>query len=246
MFSDSEFTGEVRITSGFVNQLVEKIANAIVNDKPIFESEYFSESEIAKKYHSSRTVAREAVKILTNKGLIRSRQKKGAYVLPKASWHWFDQDIIRWSLDSKDALATYRDFVELRVSIEPEAAAIVAERRSSSELDSLRKILVELESSTRGLAGCDDSMLKFNAAIVYFAGNRIFQSYRGLLGLPALNRYCNMLTSKTVQLENAREIYSAIATRNPDLTRQLVRKGFLRELRVLDQKSAASLHSSFS
>ncbi|MET9403324.1 GntR family transcriptional regulator, partial [Kitasatospora sp. NPDC002965] len=44
----------------------------------------------------SKTVLREALRVLASKGLIGSRQKRGTFVRPRADWNLLDVDLLRW------------------------------------------------------------------------------------------------------------------------------------------------------
>ncbi|WP_289076799.1 GntR family transcriptional regulator, partial [uncultured Pseudoalteromonas sp.] len=64
-----------------------------------------SEADLCVKYDVSRSATREAVKMLSAKGLISSRPKQGIRVLPESSWNMFDTDVLRWILSSKPSLS---------------------------------------------------------------------------------------------------------------------------------------------
>ena len=58
--------------------------------------------------------------------MLTARPRKGTTVQPSESWNLFDPDVLRWLLDRKFSLALLRQFNELRVAIEPAAAALAA------------------------------------------------------------------------------------------------------------------------
>ena len=75
-------------------------------------------------YDVSRSVSREAVRVLSAMGLVASRRRVGVTVLPRSSWHVFDPRLIRWRLDSEDRIAQLQSLGELRSGLEPVAAAM--------------------------------------------------------------------------------------------------------------------------
>src|SRR5215218_303648 len=92
-----------------------------------YESRRFpTEAELAVEHMVSRSVTREAVKMLTAKGLLTARPRKGTTVQPSSSWNLFDTDVLRWLLERKFSLLLLRQFSELRIAIEPAAAALAA------------------------------------------------------------------------------------------------------------------------
>lgn len=67
----------------------------------------------------SQTVLREAVKVLTAKGLLDARQKRGTFVRPRADWNLLDSDVLRWKLAAGAPHDFFADVLELRRAIEP-------------------------------------------------------------------------------------------------------------------------------
>ena len=81
----------------------------------------------------SRSVSREAVRVLESMGMVTSRRRVGVTVQPRTSWHVFDPRLIRWRLDSGDRAAQLRSLGELRSGFEPVAAGLAAERATPEQ-----------------------------------------------------------------------------------------------------------------
>ena len=96
-----------------------------------------TEAELAKQHGVSRSVTREAVKMLTAKGLLSSRPKQGTIVQPTTSWNLFDTDVLRWLLERTFSVDLLRHFNQLRVAIEPEAAALAAVYADTEEREAI-------------------------------------------------------------------------------------------------------------
>lgn len=79
-------------------------------------------------YAVSRSVAREAIRVLESMGLVASRRRVGITIQPRTRWNVFDPRVIRWRLDSDDRTEQLLSLSELRRGIEPVAAALAAER----------------------------------------------------------------------------------------------------------------------
>ncbi len=85
----------------------------------------------------SRSVSREAVRVLESMGMVTSRRRVGVTVQPRTSWHVFDPRLIRWRLDSEDRAAQLRSLGELRSGFEPVAAGLAAQRATPDQCAAL-------------------------------------------------------------------------------------------------------------
>ena len=72
----------------------------------------------------SRSVAREAIRVLESMGMVSSRRRVGITIQPAEQWNVFDPRVIRWRLDSGDRAAQLVSLSELRRGFEPAAAAL--------------------------------------------------------------------------------------------------------------------------
>ena len=104
----------------------------------------FPEAEIGKMLGVSRTVVREATKVLAAKGLLRSRPRVGTVPLPRDSWDVLDPEVLGWMLEHGPIADVIRDVSEVRMIIEPAAARLAAMRRSAEEAERLRALADEL------------------------------------------------------------------------------------------------------
>jgi DNA-binding FadR family transcriptional regulator len=102
--------------------LVESLGQAIVTGEYV-EVGFPTEGELSKQFGASRTVTREAVKMLTAKGLLSARPRHGTVVEPENEWNLLDPDVLRWMLERKFSLRLLAEFTEMRLGIEPAAAA---------------------------------------------------------------------------------------------------------------------------
>jgi DNA-binding FadR family transcriptional regulator len=99
----------------------------------------------------SRTVVREAVKVLVAKGLIVSRPKTGTHVRERRYWHMLDPDVLAWRLEAAPDDDFYMAVLELRRLIEPAVAALAATRASDEEVAELESAFARMSET----AGCD-------------------------------------------------------------------------------------------
>src|SRR6267154_348802 len=76
----------------------------------------------------SRSVAREAIRVLESMGMVASRRRVGITIQPAQNWNVFDPQLIRWRLEAGDRAAQLVSLSELRGGFEPAAAALAARR----------------------------------------------------------------------------------------------------------------------
>ena len=83
-----------------------------------------SEPELSLQFNVSRPVMREALKILSAKGLIESRPRTGTKVRPRADWNFLDPDVIGWLYEVGPERSFLDALCEVRLMFEPMAARL--------------------------------------------------------------------------------------------------------------------------
>ncbi|MDE0783682.1 MAG: FadR/GntR family transcriptional regulator [Planktomarina sp.] len=106
------------------------------------------EQELCDIVGVSRTVLREAVKTLVEKGLIETRQKAGTLVSPRSNWNLFDKDVLRWLFEHGVDEDFKMSLVELRSAIEPSVVKLAARKAGDSDLKKMEKALILMEEAT--------------------------------------------------------------------------------------------------
>lgn len=136
-----------------------------------------TESEIMRQLGVSRTVVREAISHMQAAGLVETRHGIGTFVLEPSSGGNLGID--------PNTVVTVRDLVallELRISLETEAAALAASRRSSEQLAQLRTALDSFQAQARSGGETVPSDLQFHLLVAQSSGNRYFHDILGHLG----------------------------------------------------------------
>src|SRR5580704_7502259 len=99
------------------------------------------EVEYAAQIGISRSALREAFRILAAKGLVEGRPKAGTRVTPRRQWSLLDPDLLAWQFKAEPSLKFLRDLFELRMVVEPGAAALAAARRTKKQVVAMRSAL---------------------------------------------------------------------------------------------------------
>lgn len=209
-------TGGRNLTYG----MLETLGRAIVTGQ--YDSASFpTEAALATQHAVSRSVTREAVKMLTAKGLLTARPRKGTTVQPPANWNLFDADVLRWLLERKFSLGLLRQFTELRIAIEPAAASLSAKAANDQGLDAIRAGYARMAEAE---AGNDDPLeadIAFHIAVLEASANPFYQQFRDLVttALRTSIRFTNRFKGRTASLPQHHDVLSAIERRDAEAAR---------------------------
>lgn len=133
------------------------------------------EEALAESLQVSRTALREAMKVLSAKGLIESRAGVGARVLEERFWNQLDADVLAWRCASMPTDAFIDKLAEMRQIIEPAAAAAAARRRTEAQLADIQSAYEAMDAS-RTLDEWAEADLRFHEAVLHATGNELLSS----------------------------------------------------------------------
>lgn len=138
---------------------------------------------LEKEHNVSRSVVREATRVLCSMGMLESRRRLGTVVQPEETWNLYDPQVIRWRLASSKRLHQLQELNELRGAIEPQAARLAAGRASLESGSDLVSLAARLWAAGHG--GNQDEFLrldiKFHAAVLRASGNPMFSQLNNLV-----------------------------------------------------------------
>ena len=183
--------------------------------------------DLEEMFGVSRTVVREAKKILVAKGLVESKAKVGTRVRPAADWSMFDIDVLRWHASLRQSRGFLAELFEIRLVFEPAAAAMVARRAGPADCALLDARVRALSAATTRRAFIAED-LGFHTAILGMTGNRFMHSLGDLVQttlVTVLDREVHAQTSfrSSAELEKSaaehRVIVQAIADHDPERAR---------------------------
>lgn len=155
-------------------QVAESLGLAIVGGAYGPDNPVPSEAVICEQMEVSRSAAREAVKSLAAKGLISSRARQGIRILPENEWNLFDDDVLRWMRDANPSLQLLKEFAELRLAIEPEAAMLAAQRHNPQSITQISSALEKMRLAETGLEDPLEADINFHRSILAASENRFF------------------------------------------------------------------------
>jgi DNA-binding FadR family transcriptional regulator len=154
-----------------------------------------TEAELSQKYDASRTVLREAVKMLTAKGLLSSRPRRGTWVEPETHWNLLDPEVLGWIMERKYSPALLIEFTEIRLAIEPGAAALAARVADDEGRQAIQDAISRMQAADHGDDDPLESDVAFHVAVLRATRNRFYLQLIGLtstalrFSIQTTNRY---------------------------------------------------------
>lgn len=195
------------LTFGLLDLLGRAIVAGEYKDRP-----FPVEKELATRHGVSRSVTREALKMLAAKGLLGTRPKSGTFVMPQESWNLFDADVLRWTLERPPSIALLRRFNELRAGVEPQAAALAARRADPQQRQAIRQGLERMRAAEHDEDDSLDADLAFHVAVLRATENPFFIQFRDVVAtaLRVSSRLTNRIAGHTARVEEHAAVYHAI------------------------------------
>jgi DNA-binding FadR family transcriptional regulator len=134
------------------------------------------EPALCQSFDVSRSVVREAVKALEEKGLAHARQGHGTTITPPDEWNLLDPIVLDAAVRHDDTMQILDDLVKVRVALECDMVRAAAQRMTSADLDELRRILEELESEIKTPERYIETDTQYHDLILRCSGNRLGRS----------------------------------------------------------------------
>ena len=129
------------------------------------------EGELCRRFGVSRSILREAVKMLTAKGLLGARPRQGTFVQPEEQWNLLDPDVLRWLLECKVSLDLLIEFNEIRLAVEPAAAALAARFAGEKGNAAIAEAIARMQAAERGEEDALAADIAFHIAVLHASGN---------------------------------------------------------------------------
>jgi DNA-binding FadR family transcriptional regulator len=147
-------------------------------------------------------------------------------VEPKEFWNLLDRDVLAWWSASPDSEMVLRSLQQFRRIIEPEAAALAAERRSDAEMATISEACREMATATT-LSDRTLADMRFHLAVLKAAGNELLVPLGGLID-SALRNLFMLITREAGDIHHAQTLHDnidkAIAARKPQAARRAVHR----------------------
>lgn len=139
------------------------------------------EPVLLSRFQISRTALREVVKTLAAKGLVLSKTRVGTRVLDPVNWNYFDADVLAWKVSLGMDETFRRNLAEIRRALEPQAAALAAERRTLADLVELSRCIAAMRAPGQDARSFAQADLEFHLAVGAASGNPMMRSMAALI-----------------------------------------------------------------
>lgn len=186
-----------------------------------------NEIDASEELNVSRSAYREAMRILAAKGLVESRPKTGTRVSPRARWNLLDPEVLAWFFEAEPSEDFLQGLFELRMIVEPAAAALAAQRRNEAQLEHMRQALIQMQqhglATEQGQAADRD----FHDTVLEATANAALFSLSSSIG--AAVRWTTIFKQRKRELPRDPvpdhwKVFDAIAAGRPDQARQAMEK----------------------
>ncbi|WP_055702311.1 MULTISPECIES: FadR/GntR family transcriptional regulator [Streptomyces] len=197
--------------------------------------------ELAQRFEVSRSVMREAVRVLESMHLVASRRRVGVTVLPTEEWNVYDPQVIRWRLAGADRPRQLRSLTVLRSAIEPVAAGLAARHATAEQCAELTECALGMVAHSRGhqLEGYLKHDVAFHRVILNASGNEMFARLGDVVAEVLTGRTAHQVMFEdpdppavTLHVKVAEAVREGDAARAEALTREIA-LGALEELDIL-------------
>lgn len=173
-------------------QVARALGIAIVSGMIVADQKLPAEPELLEQYHISRTVLREALKILGAKGLIASRTNVGTWVLDRSHWQLFDADVLDWHAEHGIDPALLADIFEFRLAIEPAGAALVALRATAQDRAVLGSAIATMRATIGDVRAFGEADLALHRALGRISGNMLMRGSASVIETSLMAVYAAM------------------------------------------------------
>ena len=201
------------------------------------------EADLCREYGASRPVLREAVKMLTAKGLLGARPRRGTWVQPEERWNLLDPDVLGWLLERKFSPALLIEFTELRLAVEPGAATLAARAAGPEEKLAISRAIERMQAADRGDDDPLESDIAFHVAVLAASRNRFYAQLGGFtstalrISIRMTNRYKGV---RLASVADHKKVADAIIAGKPAVAGEAMRKLIQEALDIIKKRNAVA------
>lgn len=221
-------------------KIVDQIENRILNGDLKPGDRLPSEPELAKQFCVSRTAIREAMKALSQKGLIVVQPGRGTFVIDSTSSAMRNSIDLFVKIGSIDGIV---DLVDVREILEPEIAAMAAKRATSDQITDMAEAVEAMDKALHNPEAFIEADLDFHLALAKATHNTLIPILIDSL-VDLLREHRERAASVTGGIERSqpyhKQILAAVKNGDADLARDTMRRHLIQTRKEIS--SALAVH----
>ncbi len=170
------------LPTGATKKVVDQLGRSIANDEYPQGQVMPTEEELALSIGVSRATVRDAIKVLSGKGLVQTARRYGTRVRPIEEWSLLDIDVASWHAPDHPRIAQmFAETTEMRCIIEPAAAALAAERATDAQVHSLLEAAHAMHPDEGDVQTLFMADCQFHSTILESTGNLMLRQMRPVI-----------------------------------------------------------------
>lgn len=170
------------LPTGAAKQAVEVLGRRITNDVYPQDSVMPTEEELARSLGVSRATVRDAVKVLSGKGLVRTARRYGTRVRPIGDWNLLDGDVVSWHEPTHPRIRQiFAETTELRTILEPAAAALAAQRGTPEQAQTLLDAANAIHPGQVDVERLFEADCRFHVTLLDMTQNSVMRQMRQII-----------------------------------------------------------------
>ncbi len=167
--SQTPRTPAARLGVAVVHDLVAAVVTGEVSAGEVLPPEGI----LSQNFGVSRTVIRESVKRVEEKGLLTVAQGRGTSVNPPSAWNVLDPVVLSALVDNDDSLGVLDDIAVVRGSLEASMAAAASERRTAQRTAELQHAFEHMAETIDDFEAYAQADVDFHFTVMEQSGNRL-------------------------------------------------------------------------
>lgn len=175
--------GAIRLGTGRMgqDQVVRAMGLSIVSGEFAEGALLPGEADLMARFGVSRTVLREVLKTLAAKGLVVSKTRVGTKVRNQVDWNMFDPDLLSWRVELGMDVRFLNALYEIRLAVEPAAAALAALRRTDAQMARLDTIVEAFRRPDHTRASFAEVDLALHLEVAAASGNPFMRAVGAII-----------------------------------------------------------------
>jgi GntR family transcriptional regulator, galactonate operon transcriptional repressor len=170
------------LPNGIARTTLETLGRWIVNDRFPPGVVIPTETQLVEELGVSRATVRDAIKVLSGKGLVRTARRYGTRVTPVDEWNLLDGDVVAWHRSDHPRMRRiFAETTEVRTILEPAAAALAAHRATEEQRATILDSARTMHPEAGDVAALFRADCTFHVTILEATRNQVMRQMRQLI-----------------------------------------------------------------